>query len=174
MAKFLLLFTSLILGCTNASEKMKTEQQDAEVTTIYLIRHAEKDRSQTGNQDPDLTQEGQARAQKWAEVLKDVKFDAVYTTNYKRTRQTAEPLARQNGLEVKIYDANKLYDEEFKKATSGKTIMVVGHSNTTPQFTNAILGETKYRDIDDSENGALFIVQVQPDGSASSQVLYIN
>ena len=174
MAKFLVLFTSLILGCTNASEKMKTEQETTEVTTFYLIRHAEKDRSQNSNQDPDLTKEGKARAQKWAEVLKDVKFDAVYTTDYKRTRQTAEPLAGQNGLETKIYNANKLYNEEFKKASSGKTIMIVGHSNTTPQFVNAIMGERKYENIDDSENGALFIVQVQPDGSASSQVLYIN
>lgn len=174
MTKFLLLFTSLILGCANPSEKMNSNNQEKNITTYYLIRHAEKDRSEEGNRNPDLTEEGKARADKWAEVLKDVQFDAVYSTDYNRTRQTATPLAKQNALDIQVYDAKKLYNEDFKKATTGKTVMIVGHSNTTPQFANAIIGKKKYQDIDDKENGALFIVQVNPDGSSSSQVLYIN
>lgn len=153
---------------------MKESVQEKEVTTYYLIRHAEKDRSVAGERNPELNKEGKQRAQKWVETLKDIKFDVVYSTDYKRTMQTAKPLAEHNKLGIITYDPRKMYSEDFKKTTKGKTVMIVGHSNTTPHFANAILAEKRYKDIDDSENGALFIVQVQPDGTAHSQVLYIN
>lgn len=174
MANILILLTSLILSIGNPSDKMKEEQQENKVTTYYLIRHAEKDRTETGNRDPELNTAGRERARKWAEVLKEVDFDAIYSTNFKRTTQTAQPIAEQNELEILNYDPRNLYSDNFKKATAGNTVLVVGHSNTTPHLANAILGQKKYHDIDDKENGALFIVQVQPDGSASCQVLYIN
>lgn len=174
MVNILTIFFSVILGFTTPSEEMEINEPQDSISTYYLIRHAEKDRSDAGNHNPDLTPEGAARAEKWAEALKDIKFDAVYSTNYNRTKQTAQPLAAHNKLEISSYDPRNLYDENFKKATSGKTVMIVGHSNTTPHFANAILGQKKYQDMDDSENGALFIVQVQPDGSATSQVIYIN
>ena len=40
----------------------------------------------------------------------------------------------------------------------GKTVLVVGHSNTTPQFVNAILGTKQYTDIQDDNNVNLYIV----------------
>lgn len=153
---------------------MKKDFQKHDVTTFYLIRHAEKDRSVAGERDPELSTEGKARAQKWADILKDIEFDAIYSTDFNRTRQTVQHLADLNQLEIQSYDPRNLYSEAIRKTTTGKTILVVGHSNTTPHFANAILGERKYEDIDDAENGALFIVQVQPDGSAQSQLLYIN
>ena len=174
MANIIIIFFSVILGFTSPTEELKMEIEQDPVTTYFLIRHAEKDRSDSAKQNPELTKEGMARAKKWAEVLKNVNLDAVYSTDYNRTMQTAKPLADLNKLEVQKYDAKNLYDEDFQKATSGKTVLIVGHSNTTPQLANAILGNRKYGDIDDKESGAIFIVQVQPDGSATSQVLYIN
>ncbi|TRO65312.1 SixA phosphatase family protein [Christiangramia sabulilitoris] len=174
MPNIIAIFFSLILGISNPSEVKNTENQQEPVSTYYLIRHAEKDRTDSSNRNPDLKREGLARAKKWAEVLKSVDFDAIYSTDYKRTLQTAKPLADHNQLEILKYDAGKLFEESFENDTKGKTVLVVGHSNTTPQFVNAILGEKKYADLDDSENGALFIVQVMADGSSHSQVLYIN
>ncbi|SDS17839.1 SixA phosphatase family protein [Christiangramia echinicola] len=174
MANFITIFFSLILGVTNPSEEKKTEIQQEPVSTYYLIRHAEKDRSDSSNRNPNLKKEGLERAKKWAEVLKDIDLDAVYSTDYNRTMQTAKPLADLNKLNIIKYDASKLFDENFEKATKGKTVLVVGHSNTTPQFANAILGEKKYEDLDDSENGALLIVQIMEDGTTLSQVIYIN
>lgn len=174
MAGIITIFFSLIIGFNNPSENIKMESHQDPVTTYYLIRHAEKDRSDSTNRNPDLKKEGLARAKKWAEVFKDIDFDAIYSTDYNRTMQTARPTAEQNKLEIIKYDAKNLFDESFEKSTAGKTVLVVGHSNTTPQFANAILAEKKYEDIDDSENGALFIVQVFADGSTQSQVLYIN
>lgn len=173
MTNFLIIFTSIILGFGNPSEEMEIDQA-TKVTTYYLIRHAEKDRSNRSERDPELTSEGMARAKRWAEVLRAIDFEAVYSTDYKRTRETALPLAETKGLEVQNYNAQELYNSSFRKATEGKKVLVVGHSNTTPQFVNAIIGKKKYSDIDDEENGALFIVQVQPNGSSTSQVLYIN
>ncbi|PTX42375.1 phosphohistidine phosphatase SixA [Christiangramia gaetbulicola] len=174
MANIITIFFSIILGITNPAEESNMNIQQNEITTYYLIRHAEKDRSDSSNRNPELTQEGMARAKKWAEVLKNVKLDAVYSTDYNRTLQTAKPTADMNKLEILNYDTKNLYNEDFQEATKGKTVLVVGHSNTTPQFANAILGKKRYGDIDDKENGALFIVQVLPNGETTSQVLYIN
>ena len=60
-----------------------------------------------------------------------------------------------------------MYDEEFQKVTKGKTVLVVGHSNTTPYFANKILGEDKYQDIDDSVNSMLFIVTIDGNNKTS-------
>jgi len=174
MSNIVILFFTLMLNFGNNPEKTIPTPSNDSLTTFYLIRHAEKDRSDSENRDPSLTEDGLKRAKNWAKVLKDIDFDAIYSTNYNRTMQTATPLAELGNLEILNYDANNLYDTEFKKATSGKTVLVVGHSNTTPQFANAILGDKKYENIDDSENGALFIVEVQADGSTTSKVLYIN
>jgi broad specificity phosphatase PhoE len=51
-----------------------------------------------------------------------------------------------------------MYDVLFKSATQGKTVLVVGHSNTTPVFANKILGEKKYKNMDDKDNSSLYIV----------------
>jgi len=156
-----------------AQEKNEIENHN-EVTTYYLIRHAEKDRSDSSERDPMLTKEGIERAENWAEVFKDVSLDMVYSTDYNRTRATAQPTATSKALQFSLYDPNNMYDEKFREETKGKTVLVVGHSNTTPAFANAILKEKKYEDIPDNDNGYLFIVTVQSDNSVNSQVLHIN
>lgn len=144
-----------------------------ETTTYYLIRHAEKDRSNKENRDPGLTQEGLGRSLKWAEVFKNVKFDAVYSTNYKRTKETALPTAMKNGLEVTIYNPQNFDPSTFKDATKGVTVLIVGHSNTTPSMVNAFIKEKKYEQIDDTNNGNLYIITMTGT-TIKSTLLYIN
>ena len=129
-----------------------------EVSTYYLVRHAEKDRSDKTNSNPELTDQGSQRALKWSSVFGDVAFDAVYSTNYLRTIATAQPTATAQGLEIQFYNPRELYSKEFRQATMGKTVLVVGHSNITPQFVNAILGINRYADIQDNNNANLYIV----------------
>jgi len=133
-------------------------QVETTTTVYYLIRHAEKNRSDLSNKNPDLNTAGIARAYKWASVFKNISFDAIYSTSYKRTQQTATPTAEQKNLTIKEYNPSVLFSEEFKEETLGKTILVVGHSNTTPAFVNAILGEEKYGQINDSNNSNLYII----------------
>jgi len=168
------LFTLLlILVISIPSFSQETDSQNTS-TTYYLIRHAEKDRSDDSNEDPELTEQGKARANNWSSILQHVKFDDVYSTEYNRTRQTAQPIAESNNVKVLTYDPRNLFSEEFAEATFGKTILVVGHSNTTPAFVNAILGEKKYEDIDDDNNGNLYIVTITLGGEKSDHILTIN
>lgn len=173
MTKIIILFSSIILGFTNP-ERSSMNMHQENITTYYLIRHAEKDKSDATNHDPNLTEIGMKRAENWAEVFKDVAFDAVYSTDYKRTIQTATPTATGKKLEIKSYDPGKLYNQDFRAATSGKTVLVVGHNNTTPMLANLILGEEKFAHLDHEENGALFIVQVCENGEKTCQLIYIN
>jgi len=129
-----------------------------EITTYYLVRHAEKDRSDKTNSNPELTDQGNQRALKWSSVFDNVTFDAVYSTNYLRTIATAKPTATAQGLVIQFYNPRELNSKEFQQETKGKTVLVVGHSNTTPQFVNAILGTKQYTDIQDDNNANLYIV----------------
>lgn len=144
-----------------------------EVTTYYFIRHAEKVRTDKTNRNPDLNFEGLKRAKKWSQVFANVPFDAVYSTDYNRTKQTAKPTADSKKLPVLLYNPRKMYDDVFKANTKGKTVLVVGHSNTTPFFVNKVLGSEKYKQIDDNNNANLYIVTVT-NGKATSVLLKID
>lgn len=171
MRKILLLLLPFFFACnTNISGNSMKEN----ITTYYFIRHAEKDTTNPDDRDPKLTEEGIRRSEKWAEVFKDVAFDHIYSSDYSRTRSTAQRVADAQKKEVELYDSSKLNDEDFKQRTKGKTVLVVGHSNTNPKFVNYILEEERYADIDEKESGSLFIVTVYPDGSKTSTVIYIN
>lgn len=158
----------------SCKEEKKTEPSPEMITsTYYFIRHAEKDRSDPSDKNPHLTEIGKARANHWSEILGNVKFDAVYSTDYNRTKETAEPTAAKNHLEIILYDPNTIDAKVFKEENKGKTVLIVGHSNTTPAFVNSILGSKKYEDIDDSNNGNLYIVTINGD-TINDQVLVIN
>ncbi|MDF1516581.1 MAG: histidine phosphatase family protein, partial [Lutibacter sp.] len=92
------------------------------------------------DKNPDLNEIGKKRAEYWNTVFKNVAFDEIYSTNFNRTLQTAAPMAKTKNLEVKIYHPESLYNDDFQLKTKGKTVLVVGHSNTTPLFVNKILG----------------------------------
>jgi phosphohistidine phosphatase SixA len=142
-------------------------------TTYYLVRHAEKDRSDSENKNPDLTDAGLQRAKNWNTILNHVNFDLVYTTNYKRTMQTAQFVAERSHITPTIYDAHNLITGEFLQLTEGKTVFIVGHSNTIPQIVNQLIGENKFQDISDSENGSLFVV-TKFNNTITDQLLIIN
>lgn len=157
----LLLTVVAFPSCTQKPEKAET------ISTYYLIRHAEKDRSDKTDRNPNLNEAGLERAANWAEHFKTVKFDMVYSTDYNRTKQTAMPTALANNVELQFYNPSDMKIEEFMEKTKGKTVLIVGHSNTTPKFTNGLLGEDKYEDIDDNNNSNLYIVTVTKDSKTS-------
>ncbi len=139
------------------------------ITTYYLIRHAEKDRSDTTNKNPGLTEKGQQRAENWSKLFEQFQIDAVYSTSYNRTQHTALPTANNNNLTIKTYHPFKIDMQQFLKDTKGKSVLVVGHSNTTPGFANKLIGKEVYQDIDDTNNANLYIVTIK--GEQISYVL---
>ena len=147
------------------------EPVSVDVTTIYLVRHTEKELN--GEKNPNLTEQGKSRAEFWAKVLSKVDIDAVYSTDTIRTRDTAKPTASSKDKEVIIYDAREIDYSEFLKSNLNKTVFVVGHSNTTPGFVNALIGEDKYQDLDENNYSSFFIVDIIG-GQQSSKHLIIN
>jgi broad specificity phosphatase PhoE len=172
----LLLLTLLCVGFANCSgdkDKDKEINKEPIISTFYLIRHAEKDKSDSTNVDPELTQQGLNRAIKWAEVFEDVPLNAIYSTNYERTQMTAAPTAVKKNLDVQIYDPKTLDVDAFMMDNEGFNVLIVGHSNTIPTFTNKLLNIEKYNDLNEDDNSSLFIVRII-DGEATDIQLKID
>jgi len=157
---FLIVFLFIALVSCKDENPVEEDNSSAEVSTFYFIRHSEKDRSDSENLDPELTQDGLGRAMLWAEVLDYEDLDAIYTTDYKRTTMTASPTTVKKNMSVQYYNPSDLDIEAFKAENLGKKVLVVGHSNTTPDFVNRMIGAEKYGSMDDSDNASLFIVQL--------------
>lgn len=149
-------------------------QTSDETSTYYFIRHAEKNRSNPDNKNPNLTKKGYLRAAKWSYVLENVKFDAVYSTDYNRTIQTATPTAEKQKIDITLYNPSKLDIKTFLEKTKGQNVLVVGHSNTTPMFVNAILEKETYPEIKDNNNANLYIVTVSKSGEKSASLIVVD
>jgi phosphohistidine phosphatase SixA len=165
----LLLFLPFFAFCGQQKEENKENTQTesksiSEVPKVnqnaiyYLIRHAEKVRTVPNDQDPNLDIKGMMRAKRWAAYFEPIKIDKIYVTKYVRTKQTASLIAQQKQVSPTRYDPNTIYSEAFLKETNGKSVLIVGHSNTIPQLVNKLISEEKFKDMDDADNSTLFKV----------------
>lgn len=135
------------------------------VTTVIVVRHAEK--APEPKADPPLTEAGAARAQQLIEELKAHPVAAILSTATARTRATAAPLASKRGLTTEVLDGKPAQVAEAVLARHrGKTVVVVGHSNTAPGIV-AALGAPKPKDICDGEFDNLYVVRVPASGAAT-------
>ncbi len=125
-------------------------------TTIYLVRHAEK---QAGD-DPDLTVVGRARAEILSQELQDEGLTGIWSTDTKRTIATAKPTSNRTGLPIRIYDAGQqaAFASQLK-ATPG-TVLVVGHSNTIPDLVSLLGGKPGAPIVEATEYDRLYVVTV--------------
>ena len=129
-------------------------------STFYLIRHAEKVRTDKSDRDPDLNNKGFIRAENWKQYFFDKDISKIYSTNYKRTVKTVKPLAENNNLEILIYSSDDIIYKDFINSSEGENTVVVGHSNTIPDFVNNLINEDHYDQIDDLTNSNLYIVSL--------------
>lgn len=132
------------------------------VTDIYLLRHAEK---RTGP-DPSLTVEGVARAGRVAQLLADKNVRAIYSTDYRRTRDTARPIAELAGINIELYDPGEPQQlvERLKNALGA--YVVVGHSNTIPELVDLLGGEPG-APMTDNDYDRLYHLQLIPMGTTT-------
>ncbi len=128
---------------------------DKDYQFIYLVRHAEKANDAT--KDPPLNEIGKARAKKLSQILANSDIGQIYSTGYKRTRNTAKPLSEHINLIIQIYDPRDHAIIEKIKNSNGN-MLIVGHSNTTPTLVNALLGREQYQQLDEMEYDKLFIM----------------
>lgn len=122
---------------------------------IFAVRHAEK---QSADKDTALSRIGMNRAQCLAKTLRDAHITAVFTTQYIRTQQTAEPTAREASVKPTVLDAssNAQVVEEAKAAARSGNVLIVGHGNTVPDIV-AALGAPKPA-VPDDVYDLLFVI----------------
>jgi phosphohistidine phosphatase SixA len=138
-------------------------------TRIILVRHGETEPD--GTRDPALSAVGRERAERLALMLRDAGVTRILSTGYKRTQGTAAPLARATGLEVEAYEpaGMQALAETLRSATG--VIVVVGHSNTTPEFVR-FLGGDPGTAIPETEYDRLYVVVPAADASATVMLRY--
>lgn len=156
-------------GAMAVATTSSDEDVAAQPTTIYLVRHAEKDISNPSEQDPDLTAEGAARAEALRARLEGQKIDVLFSTKYKRTQNTLKPMAEARNLEVQLYEAHDFIgiSSQIKEQHQGKTIVIAGHSNTILPLVEALGAKRPIPDITDSQYDYLFKVTLDPKGEAA-------
>ena len=157
-------FLSLALG---AALTACSETNSAPDATYYLVRHAEKTKDK---KDPALTEAGMQRAQDLAARLKDVPLTKIYSSDYIRTRDTAAPLAAAKGFNVKIYNPRDLEGLSERLLNETGHIVVVGHSNTTPELSQLLGGESGPPIVEATEYDRLYILE-RYSGDVSGDIL---
>ncbi len=154
----LILALFLLISAQNIVKAQKTAGINRK-TTIYLVRHAEK---QTGN-DPALTAAGNMRAGALLQVLKRKKIQHIYVTQFKRTQMTGDSLRLQLGIDTIHYKADTTGEDVYSKILAGsaaaKNILIIGHSNTIPRIIKK-LGVVDFTpdNIPDAEFDNLYVV----------------
>jgi broad specificity phosphatase PhoE len=123
-------------------------------STIFVIRHAEK---ADATKDPDLSEAGRARAEALAKALRDANITAIYATEFKRTQQTAAPLAKALGITVTVLPAQDSAALIAKLRTLTGNALVVGHGDTIPNLIKA-LGVSEPINIAENDYDNLFAV----------------
>ena len=125
--------------------------------------------------DPPLNTKGQERAASLIQKFKKYKISKIYSTNYNRTKSTVLPLAKDIGLLINDYDPRQLKafaDELILPENNSKTILIVGHSNTSPKLVNMLLGKDVYKDLDDSVYNQYWIVSIKGRRKHAKVIVY--
>ncbi len=151
-----LLVLCLFGGVTPVASQSKNK-------TIVLVRHAEKDISPTADKgDPVLTAEGRDRATRLMNFVKRYKPHEIFSTDFKRTRDTVAPIAAKRNKQVQLYDATKPADLVAKiMASETDHYLIVGHSNTIPRLVNLLAKKEVFRDLLDSEHSVIYVVRMK-------------
>ena len=155
----------LFVACCLCGSAFARESHDG--FSLYLVRHAEK--QSDGTRDPALTEAGVQRAAQLAVWLKDKDITDILSSDYQRTRGTAEPLATALGIELTIYDPGDLPALATQLVSKQNNAYVVGHSNTTPELAR-LLCNCKIADMDESEYDRLIEITIDSDG-ANARIL---
>lgn len=137
MKAFILIVVTLLAGLQN----LWAESGDSGIFSVYLVRHAEKQANPPDPADPGLSDCGQQRAAALARIVASVDLQKVYSTPYRRTRDTARPVAEGHGLEISPYDPSGLEAFAGQLLRARENALVSGHSNTTAVLAGMLGGQ---------------------------------
>jgi len=167
VVSLLLLLAILIVSPLQALHAAGEPQQPL---VVFIVRHAEK---AGGGGDPDLTAAGRLRAAELAVLLRDSGIKHVYSTDTKRARGTAPPVAAELGVEVEdpLYDRQSLPALVARARQAGGRHLIVGHSNTIPETVELLGGEPGSAIDEKSEFDRLYIVSIATNGEVSTVMM---
>ena len=139
-------------------------------TVVLIVRHAEK---ASDADDSPLTDAGSERALALVPVAENAGVSAIYTTQFRRNHDTARPLSDRTGIAVTEMpvdlqnpgDYGKRLARDILDKQTGRTVLVVGHTNTVPLIVDALTGRSGA--VSGVEYHDLFIVIIPPAGQAS-------
>lgn len=154
-------------ACSNTENQTDKSSKKEVTTTIYLVRHAEK---ATG-ENPELTEAGEQRAKDLADFLKDKNINEVFSTDYRRTQQTTAPTAKQFSRGIGSYSPNNLEEFAQKLKKHQDKILVVGHSNTTPELVKILGGDPGEPIVEAWEYDRIYVLKFEKDKLISSELL---
>ena len=162
----------MLAGAIGVAASPEARSQPAAATTVVLVRHAEA--VSDAGRDPGLSEAGIARASALAGALKDAGVAAVFTTQYQRTILTGGPVATAMkapavqsdigagpaGLDAYVRQVVQTVHAKY----GGRTVLIVGHSNTIPALVKAFSGIDPGEIAHDSY-GQMFIVTTNAPGT---------
>jgi len=154
-----------LLVCCFTGDAFASGKDDS--FTIYVVRHAEK--VQDGSRDPELTEIGNQRSEKLADWFSDKDIEVIWSSDYKRTRDTATPILAKLEIDLTLYDPRNLPEITEKLLAQKHTTLVIGHSNTTPQLAR-LLCNCEIADMDETEHDRLIVISIH-DGKAQVKTL---
>jgi broad specificity phosphatase PhoE len=131
----------------------------AQKTTVWIVRHAEKDTAFVNRQDPDLTATGQQRALDLATYLQNEAVVKVFSTDTKRTRQTANHVKAP----LEVYNPKNLTAllDLIPQNANGKSVLIVGHSNTVLETIEALGGKRPVTLLTDDDYDYIFKIELE-------------
>ena len=153
----IIIYTAIAVGLAWFFESQAT-------TTIIFVRHAEKAAAPAG--DPGLSPAGQQRVAELARQLVDADVirgvDAIYSTPFRRTKETAQAVADALDLPVNIYDAGDTEPilESILKNHKGEIILVVAHSDTLPVLIANLGASKRVPPIAEDEYDNIYIISI--------------
>lgn len=165
----------LLFADARAQQSPPATQSSAPPTVILVLRHAEKATQQPGD-DPSLSEAGAKRAQDFIGVAEAAGVTAIYATNYKRTKETAVPLAKRLSIPVIGVDYKLETRDDFPavlakrilRERAGQTVAFIGHSNLVPLVVEALGGKRPPAINDAAEFDKLFVVIIDQSGAAKT------
>lgn len=139
-------------------------------TVIYLVRHAETEAD--GTRDPHLNVVGDVRARWLATYFRGRGIEKIYSTDLNRTRETAQYTAGQFNRPIDTYDPDDLegFAEELRGLDS--IAVVFGHSNTTPELVNHLIGEERFQWLQHWQYDMIFRVFIGSNGETRVSIDY--
>ena len=129
---------------------------------VFIVRHAEQG---LDGEDTPLTEAGHQRAARLPSVLRDAGIRVIYTSETRRTIQTAEPATKALAIDSRIVPRRDLDALVSRLAAdhAQDRVLIISHSQTIPMLLKA-LGHTGEVVVGRDEYDSMFVVMPRPGG----------